>query len=193
MHPLPLRPDKAAQLEEHIPLRSKSFWDSPCSSFLGLTWRPSCTSAKYVQGSLGPAYIWSLVGGSVSEYPKVQVGWLCWFPGKFLSSSGPVILLQFFNMSPQAPSTVWVWVSVSVWISCWVLSRRGQHAPVCKHNRVSSIVLEIGACPWDWSQVGLVIGWPFSQCLLHSLFLFVQLGIAIKSRPTPHLCLFWKE
>ena len=36
---------------------------------------------------------------------------------------------------------------------------------------VSLIVSGIGACPWDGSQVGLVIGWPFSQSLLHFLSL----------------------
>ena len=28
---------------------------------------------------------------------------------------------------------------------------------------------EIGACPWDRSQVGLVIGWSFPQSLLHPM------------------------
>ena len=42
---------------------------------------------------------------------------------------------------------------------------RGQHAPVCKHSRVSLIVLRIGACPWDGSQNGPVIRWPFLQFL----------------------------
>jgi hypothetical protein len=36
--PLPLKPDKATQLEEHIPYTGNSFWDSPHSS---------CTSASY--------------------------------------------------------------------------------------------------------------------------------------------------
>jgi hypothetical protein len=38
---------------------------------------------------------------------------------------------------------------------------RENHAPVCKHNRISLIVSGIAACPWDGSQVGLVIGCPF--------------------------------
>jgi hypothetical protein len=33
----PLRPDKAAQLEEHSPHLGNSFWDSPCTSCLGPT------------------------------------------------------------------------------------------------------------------------------------------------------------
>jgi hypothetical protein len=38
-------------------------------------------------------------------------------------------------------------VSVSVCVSCWVEPLRGQYAPVCKHNRVSLIVLGIGLYP----------------------------------------------
>jgi hypothetical protein len=40
-------------------------------------------------------------------------------------------------------------------------------APVCKHNRVSFIVLRIGFCPWDGSQFRPVTEWPFPKCLLH--------------------------
>jgi hypothetical protein len=32
---------------------------------------------------------------------------------------------------------------------------------VSKHKNVSLTVLGIGACLWDGSQVGQVIGWPF--------------------------------
>jgi hypothetical protein len=34
-----------------------------------------------------------------------------------------------------------------------------------KQNRVSLTVSGIGAWQWDWSQVGLVIGWPFLRSL----------------------------
>jgi uncharacterized membrane protein (DUF106 family) len=60
---------------------------------------------------------------------------------------------------------------------------RGQVAPVCKHDRVSLIVLVIGACPWDGSQVGLVIGWPFPQSLLPPLspaFLVDRIDFGLK-------------
>ena len=60
----------------------------------------------------------------------------------------------------------------TVWLGCLYLSESsagwslsGQHAPVCKHNRVSLMVLEVGVCPWDGSQVELVIGWPLPQSL----------------------------
>jgi hypothetical protein len=68
--------------------------------------------------------------------------------------------LLLFHKSPQAPLTVWLWMSVSVWVSCWVEPLRGQHATVCNNKRVSLIVLGTGACPWDGTQVGPVIGWP---------------------------------
>jgi hypothetical protein len=54
---------------------------------------------------------------------------------------------------------------------CWVEPLRGQLAPVCKHNSVILILSETCVCPWDGSQVGTVIGWPFSQSLLHPLTL----------------------
>ena len=62
-HTLPLRPDKAAQLEEYIPHTGNSFWDSPHSNCLRPTWRPSCKSATYVWEGVGPACVCSLVGG----------------------------------------------------------------------------------------------------------------------------------
>jgi hypothetical protein len=84
-----------------------------------------------VQGGLVPARVCFLVDSSDSESPKV-LGELTVLV--FLWSSyplqGPHYFLFFCN-SPQAPSTVWLWVSVSVWVSCWVESLRGQHAPVC--------------------------------------------------------------
>ena len=45
----PLTPDKAAQLQEHIPLRGSSFWDSSHSSCSESTWRLNCTSASFLQ------------------------------------------------------------------------------------------------------------------------------------------------
>jgi hypothetical protein len=45
---------------------------------------------------------------------------------------------------------------------------RGQlsWAPVWKHNKVSLIVSWVGSLPWDGSQVGAVIVWPFPKSLL---------------------------
>lgn len=36
----------------------------------------------------------------------------------------------------------------------------------CEHNRLSLLVSGIGAFPWDGTQAGLIIGWPFPQDLL---------------------------
>ena len=74
----PTEADKAAQLEEPILWTGNSLWDSPCFRCSGPTWRPSCISATYVQGSLGPNLVCSLVCVSHTENPRVQVSWLCW-------------------------------------------------------------------------------------------------------------------
>jgi hypothetical protein len=47
---------------------------------------------------------------------------------------------------------------------------------VCKHNRISLIVLGTGDCPLGGSQFGLVIGWPFPFTLLHPQCVFALLG-----------------
>jgi hypothetical protein len=41
---------------QQIPHMGNSFWDSSCSS-LGPTWRPSCTSTKYVRGPRSSSYM----------------------------------------------------------------------------------------------------------------------------------------
>jgi hypothetical protein len=61
-------------------------------------------------------------------------------PVGFLSPlRGPHPSLKLFHMSPQAPFTVWLWVSASLWVSYWVEHLRGQpcYTPVCMHNSVS--------------------------------------------------------
>jgi hypothetical protein len=68
-HPLPLRPDKAVQLE-HLPFTGNSFWGTPCSSCSPPTWILSCTSATNVGIVLGPAHLYSSVDGSDSESTK---------------------------------------------------------------------------------------------------------------------------
>jgi hypothetical protein len=52
---------------------------------------------------------------------------------------GEVFNLCFSCKSPQDPSTVWPWVSESVWVSYWVEPLRGHLVLVWKHNRVSLI------------------------------------------------------
>jgi hypothetical protein len=56
------------------------------------------------------------------------------------------------------------------------------HAPVCKYDRVSLIVLGTGACPWDIAQIGLVIGWPFPISTPSSMptFLVDRINLGLK-------------
>ena len=116
--------------------------------------------------SMSSLCIFWLVVQTLSN-PRVQVSWFCWFscrvpiPFEVLPS-----FLMFFHKSPQVPFTVWLWVSVSVWISCLVKPLSRQHVPVWKHNRVSLIVLGIGACPLGVSKFCPVIGCLFPQILL---------------------------
>ena len=69
MHPLPLRPDKAAQLEEHIPLTGNSFWDSS-APIVQDPHEDQTVLLLPMWGGLGPAHVCSFVGGSDSESPK---------------------------------------------------------------------------------------------------------------------------
>jgi hypothetical protein len=95
---LPLRPDKAAQLEEYILQTFNSFWDSSHSNCLGPTRRGSCTSATYVPGSgvgVGPAHVYFSVGGSVSKSPEGPG-----LPVEFLSPLGPQSFTQLFHKNP---------------------------------------------------------------------------------------------
>jgi hypothetical protein len=79
---LPLRSDKAAQLEEHIPHAGSCFWDSSCSSFFGLklhicdicVGRPRSRPYRFF-------------GSSVSESPKGPGYFILLF---FLWSSYPL-------------------------------------------------------------------------------------------------------
>lgn len=54
--PLPLKQDKAAELEEDIPHTGNSFGDNFSSSYFRPTWRTSCKSATYLWRGLCPAY-----------------------------------------------------------------------------------------------------------------------------------------
>jgi hypothetical protein len=67
-------------------------------------------------GALGPAHVCTLVGGSVFGSPQESrlvdsVGLLV----KSFSPPGPSVL----------PFNVWLWVSASVSVSCWVEPLRG--------------------------------------------------------------------
>ena len=68
---------------------------------------------------LGPAHVCPLVGGSVSESSQ-------WFrlvnyaalSVEFISPSEPSVLPQLFHKIPLPLSSVWLWVSTSVSVSC---------------------------------------------------------------------------
>jgi hypothetical protein len=59
---LPLTPDNASQIEEHIPHADNSFWDIPQEE--------QAAHLLHMQGCLGLARVCSLVGGSVCERHK---------------------------------------------------------------------------------------------------------------------------
>ena len=69
---------------------------------------------------------------------------------------------------PPSQSNVWLRESASVSVSFWVELQGGQlyKAPVSKQQNIINRVMDY-CRPWDWSQVGLVICWPFLQTLLY--------------------------
>ena len=68
VHSLPLRPDKALQLEEHIPHTGNSSWDSPAPAVQD----PHEDQAAHLLhvGRVRLAHVCPLVSGSVSESNK---------------------------------------------------------------------------------------------------------------------------
>ena len=119
-------------------------------------------------GSLCPASVCSLVGGSVSVSPHGSrlVDSVCLL---VVSLTPPPcsILSLFFHKVTWALVDVLQWVSASsssVSICCWMKPHRRQlcYASVCKHCRVS----EVDSLSWDESKIGPVICWPFPQSLL---------------------------
>ena len=130
----------------------QQFWDSPHFSSSGPTWEPNCTSATYECRPRCLARVCSLVFQTLRG-PNFQVSWLCW------SSYGICIHIGV---------SVWLWMSSSVWVSFEVETLRGQ-TPTSKHNRLSSIVSGIAACPWEWSLDSPVIALPSPQSLLYPL------------------------
>ena len=90
----------------------------------GPTWRASCTCFTNVYvGGLCAAPACSVVGGSVSVIPH---GPRLVDSVVFLTPQSPSVLPQLFHKSLQAPPDVWLWVSASVSISCWMKPLRRQ-------------------------------------------------------------------
>lgn len=68
-HCPPPPPPLDFSLPQSILCIGNNFWGSSCPSCSGPTRRSGCTSVTYVWGSLGPACVCSLIGGSESESP----------------------------------------------------------------------------------------------------------------------------
>lgn len=168
--PLPLYPDKAAELEQ-IPHSGKSFWYSSCFSSEGPTWIPSCASAIYVQGGLNPSryVLWLLV--QTLRTQKVQVSWLCSF-------MRILILHQLF-----ISGCLYLSQSVAEW------SHSEDYMLLSVNITVSLVGSRIGAYSWDVSQPGTLIEWPFPPYLFHSP-IPVSL-IDLKCLRLENLCVGW--
>jgi hypothetical protein len=120
----PLRTDKTAQLEKHSEV-----------TVFGIAPSPIVPDPHEDQ----PVHLLYIFRGPRSS-PYMFFGWWVYFwePQRsrlvdsvgllveFLFPLGPQSFLLFFHKSPQAPSTVWPWVSASVWVSCWVEPLRWQ-------------------------------------------------------------------
>jgi hypothetical protein len=116
-----------------------------------------------LSGSLYLACLCTLVGGPFSKSSQGSrlVGSFD-LSVEFLPPSGPSIL-------HQTPSTVWLWVSPSVSVSCWVEPLKGQlcSAPVCKHYRISLILLVLA------HDMDLKLGWLLVSHSLSLCSIFV--------------------
>ena len=88
----------------------------------------------------------------------------------FLTPQSPSVLPQLFHKSLQAPPDVWLWVSASVSISCWMklLRRQFSQGPVCKHSEVSLIVSGDGSL-----EIGLNLGQSLVGCSLCLCSIFI--------------------
>jgi hypothetical protein len=158
VQPLPQSPDKVAQLD---PQSGNRFRDIPCSRCWGTHMK---SKMNMYPGDRGPVHTCSLVDGSVSGIRlRIPISTLL----VFLWS---LYFLQVPNSSIRLPELHLMFgrVFLHLSIGCWVGPLRGElcQAPVCKHTRLSLIVSVICSCPHG-SQVGPVIGWPFSPALLH--------------------------
>lgn len=119
------------------------------------------------------------VGGSASESPNG--------PGQLILLVSLWSSYLLWGCNPSSYTSIripklhpYLAVGVCICLESAAGSLRGQHAPVCKHNRVSFIVSGISACPWDGSQVGKVIGWPFPFPSPTSAFLVDRISIRSK-------------
>lgn len=139
---------QSSPARKHITSINNSFLDSFLSSCSGPTKRPCCKST-YVRGGPGLALVCSLDGGSGSESPKIP-GWLMLLV--FLWHSYPIqsrqYLTLFFHKSPEAPTTVSLLVSASVWVTWCTESLRGLGMldSSLQAMRLSLLVSGLGTC-----------------------------------------------
>ena len=119
---------------------------------------------------LSLAHMYSLVGGSVFESSQGSrlvdsVG----LPVEFLSHSGlsvlpPTLPKESLTSTQCLAVCICIYFSQQLSVVSQMIVMLGS-CPV--HIRVSLIVSQIGAYPWDVSQIGLVTGWPSPQSLFH--------------------------
>ena len=99
------------------------------------------------------------------EAPVIQISRHCW------SYSGVFVSFRAFSPFLTSFIMVWIWVSASFSVICWVEVLRG-HTVCCKHIKLSLIPSGTGAYPWEGSQVGPITGGPFFLYLIHLCPLF---------------------
>ena len=120
---------------------------------------------KCVRG-LDPLPVYFLVGGSVSEPPQAHQLTLGVFCGVFDPSSS---LSSVLHSSTGLPEDCLMsgCGSLSSVSTCFWKSLSGDNYARLLSENISLIVSEIGSLTWNVSQVGPIIGWLFSQSLLH--------------------------
>jgi hypothetical protein len=173
VYPLPLRPDKAAQLGQQGPyIGRQQSGIVPIPVIRGPTWRSSYVLLLHMCVGWGRSSLFMLFGWwfSVWEPSRVQVSWHCW------SSSRVSISCGLLNPPPNSSKRL---RELRLMFDCGSLhmfqsavdtaSQKTFMLGSCLQvlQNIIKLVSGIGSCPWNRSQVGPVIGWPFPQSLLH--------------------------
>lgn len=122
VHPFPLRPDYIAQLGKQDTQAGRQQIQE--QSLLQLFRDPHQTQATYLLHmcrGLGPAHACYLVRSSVSGSPEVSrlVDSDCLLV-EFLSCLDLSVFPSTLQQDSQDPFCVWLWISESVSVNCWV-------------------------------------------------------------------------
>ena len=115
---------------------------------------------------------------SVSERPKGPGYLLCWsFCGVLIQFKDSPSSLFFFHKSLQAPSTLWLWVSSTVWLTFCVKPLTGQlsETPVSKHDRIS-INKSISYFCLSKGLVWIWVGFTLPKSLIHPFITAYLIG-----------------